>query len=111
MIEVEIYRDSEGKICEFRGRLLQRSTGEQAPLQVGVLALLRTAVIGLERYLRLEPEVEEREELFHCKLEREYFLSREIDAILETMVLGLRELEREHPGYLEVREQVSNVKV
>ncbi|HIC95865.1 TPA: ribosomal-processing cysteine protease Prp [Candidatus Bipolaricaulota bacterium] len=109
MIAVEVYRDNLGKICEFRS-----STGgyeAQDPLKVSVMALVQTAIIGLEDYLKLEPEVSEEEGVLRCKLERESFLNREIDAILETMVLGLRALEREHPESLEVREVGSGVKV
>lgn len=109
MIEVEVYRDSFGKICEFRSR--GEAFSAQHPLQVSVTALLQTAIIGLEDYLKLDPEVKEEEGRLHCKLERETFLNREIDAILETMVLGLRALERDYPEGLEVREVGSGVKV
>ena len=107
MITVEVHRDPAGKVSEFRARFAV----EPRELTASVSVLLRTAVLGLERYLRLEPEVEEGEGSFRCRLERESFLSREIDAILETMVLGLRELEREHPEELEVQELTSDVRV
>jgi len=110
MIEVEVQRDSEGKIREFRRRK-EGDLPEEHPLQVSVSSLVQTAIIGLEDYLKLEPEVKEEEGWLQCKLEREYFLNREIDAILETMILGLRALERDHPGFLEVHEVGSNVKV
>jgi len=110
MIGVEVYRDSEGKICEFR-RLKEGGLSEEHPLQVSVSSLVQTAIIGLEDYLKLEPQVEEEGSYLQCKLEREYFLNREIDAILETMILGLRALERDYPGFLEVREVGSDVKV
>jgi len=107
MITVEVHRDPGGKVSEFRAQFAV----EPRELSASVSVLLRTAVLGLERYLRLEPEVEEGERSFRCRLERESFLSREIDAILETMVLGLRELEREYPEELEVQELTSDVRV
>ncbi|MFQ6118171.1 MAG: ribosomal-processing cysteine protease Prp [Candidatus Bipolaricaulia bacterium] len=111
MIAVEVYRDNEGKICEFR-RHKEEGLSEGHPLEVSISALVQTAIIGLEDYLKLEPEVEEEKEgWLQCKLEREYFLNREIDAILETMVLGLRALERDHPELVEVREVGSDIKV
>ena len=110
MIEVEVYRDREGKVCEFRHRK-EGGLPEEHPLRVSVSSLVQTAIIGLEDYLKLEPQVEEEEEYLRCKLEREYFLNREIDAILETMILGLRALERDYPELLEVREVGSDVKV
>jgi uncharacterized protein YsxB (DUF464 family) len=109
MIEVEVYRDSEGKICEFRRS--EEGLSERHPLRVSVSSLVQTAIIGLEDYLKLEPEVKEEEGWLQCKLEREYFLNREIDAILETIILGLRALERDYPEFLEVREVSSDVKV
>ena len=39
------------------------------------------------------------------------FLDRELDAILETMVLGLKALERDRPGRLVVHEAGMDVKV
>ena len=110
MIEVEVYRDGEGKVCEFHRRK-EEGLSEEHPLQVSVSALVQTAIIGLESYLKLEPQVEEEGGYLRCKLEREYFLNREIDAILETMILGLRALERDYPEFLEVREVGSDVKV
>ncbi len=110
MIEIEVYRDGEGKICEFRSRR-GKDIPEEVSLQVSVSSLVDTAIIGLEDYLKLQPEVKQEEGWLQCKLEREYFLNREIDAILETMVLGLRSLERDYPTDLEIREVGSNVKV
>lgn len=109
MIAVEVYRDSAGKICEFRSR--KGAFAPEHPLQVSVEALVQTAIIGLEDYLKLEPGVKEEEGWLQCRLERESFLNREIDAILETMVLGLRALEREYPESLEIREVGAGVKV
>jgi uncharacterized protein YsxB (DUF464 family) len=109
MIEVEVYRDGEGKICEFRSR--KEDIPGESSLQVSVSSLVDTAIIGLEDYLKLQPEVKQEKGWLQCRLEREYFLNREIDAILETMILGLRSLERDYPEYLAVREVGSNVKV
>lgn len=111
MIEVEIYRDAAGKICEFKSKGAIDYEERNEPVQVSVSALLQTAVVGLEDYLKLEPEVERDEGWLRCKLEREYFLNREIDAILETMLLGLRVIEGDYPSYLEIKEVVSDVKV
>ncbi|MCX8104176.1 MAG: ribosomal-processing cysteine protease Prp, partial [Candidatus Bipolaricaulota bacterium] len=77
----------------------------------GVSSILQTAVLGLEEYLKLRTKVEQEKGYLSCQLERDIFLNREIDAILETMVLGLRAIAREYPEYLKVEEVVGNVNV
>lgn len=112
MTSVEIVRDAEGKICEFRSRGHTGYAEEGRDLVcAGVSAIVQTAVLGLEEYLKLKPKVEQEKGYLSCQLERDIFLNREIDAILETMVLGLRAIEREHPEYLKVEEVVGNVNV
>jgi len=107
--QVEIYRDSEGKICEFQSKL-PKEEASKAPVQVASSALMRAAVRGLKEYLRLNANVEQDNEGLHCKLERDYFLNRETDAILETMFLGLQTLAEENPQELEIRELAAIVK-
>jgi hypothetical protein len=112
MTEVEIYRDAEGRITAFRSRGHAGYDVEGKDIVcAGVSALVQTAVLGLEEYLRLEPSVEQEKGRLYCSLERDIFLNREIDAILNTMVLGLKALEREYPQYLKVEEVTSNVQV
>ncbi len=114
MTSVEILRDAEGKICEFRshGHTGYAEAGQDL-VCAGVSSILQTAVLGLEEYLKLKTKVEIEKEkgYLSCQLERDIFLNREIDAILETMVLGLRAMEREYPEYLRVEEVVGNVNV
>ncbi|MCI2430163.1 ribosomal-processing cysteine protease Prp [Candidatus Acetothermia bacterium] len=113
MTSVEISRDSDRKIFAFRslGHTDYAEEGKDI-VCAGVSTLLQTAVLGLEEYLKLDPKVEHEKGLLHCQLERDIFLNREIDAVLETMVLGLKSLEREYPEHLRVTEEVvSNVKV
>jgi uncharacterized protein YsxB (DUF464 family) len=112
MTSVEILRDPEGKICEFRSRGHTGYTEAGRDLVcAGVSSILQTAVWGLEEYLKLKTTVEQEKGHLYCQLERDIFLNREIDAILETMVLGLRAMEREYPEYLKIEEVVGNVKV
>ncbi len=112
MTSVEILRDSEGKICEFRsrGHTGYAEAGRDL-VCAGVSSILQTAVLGLEEYLKLKPEVKQEKGFLYCRVERDIFLNREIDAILETMVLGLRAMEREYPEYLKVEEVVGHVNV
>ena len=111
MTEVEIYRDSDGKICEFRSKA-QASDDEvaKAPVTVASSALIRAAALGLREYLKLNASIEQDHEGLHCKIERDYFLNRETDAILETMFLGLQSLAEENPQELEIKELAAIVK-
>jgi hypothetical protein len=111
MISIEIRRDSEGKIQEFISRGHGQYEEGRDILCAGTSTLLQTAIIGLEDYLKLDPKIEKEKGFLRCKLERESFLNREIDAILETMVLGLKELENQYPDHIRVWEVESDVKV
>jgi uncharacterized protein YsxB (DUF464 family) len=112
MTEIEIYRDADGRITAFRSRGHAEYEDEGKDIIcAGVSALVQTAVLGLEEYLKLSPYVEQEKGRLYCKLERDIFLNRETDAILHTMVLGLKALEREYPKHLKVEEVGSNVQV
>ncbi len=113
MTSVEILRDTDKKIFGFRSRgHAGYAEAGQDIVCAGVSTLLQTAVLGLEEYLKLDPKVEQEQGWLHCQLERDIFLNREIDAVLETMVLGLKALARQYPQHLQVAEEVvSNVKV
>ncbi len=113
MMEVEIVRDSEGRIQELRcqGEIPESVAEEGRYVEVGVTTLLRTAVLGLREYLKLDPEVEDEPERLVLRLKRDYLLNREIDAILETMLLGLRAMERRYPNFLTLKDVPSGVRV
>jgi uncharacterized protein YsxB (DUF464 family) len=111
MIKVEIVRDEDGKVSEFRSKGHNGFDADDKDIVcAGASALLQTTVLGLESYLRLDPEVEHEKGWLSCKLERDVYLNREIDALVETMILGLRALENSYPDHIQV-EEVSNVRV
>lgn len=113
MIEVKIYRDEEGRIQEIlrTGPPDEELPPELAPADAGITLLLRTAAGGLEKYLKLNPKVESEVGQFRCRVERDYLLNREIDAILETVLLGLKEIAQAYGNYVEVKEVPSEIKV
>jgi len=112
MIKVEIVRDEEGKVSEFRSNGHNGFDAEGETIVVaGASALLQTTVLGLESYLKLNPEVEYEKGWLRCKLERDDYLNREIDALVETMILGLRALEESYPNHIELEEVFNGVKV
>jgi uncharacterized protein YsxB (DUF464 family) len=113
MMEIEILRDHEGRVQEFRcqGEPSGEELSEGKVVEIGVSTLMRTAIIGLHEYLRLSPEVEDEPDRLVIRLKRDYLLNREIDAILETMLLGLKAIEKRHPDALDVKDEPSRVKV
>jgi uncharacterized protein YsxB (DUF464 family) len=113
MMEVEILRDPEGRIQELRlhGEIPADEPEEGRYVEVGVSMLLKAAVLGLREYLRLTPEVEDDPDRLVLRLKRDSLLNREIDAVLETTLLGLKAIEKRYANYLEIKEVPSGVKV
>lgn len=106
MAEVLIERDEAGKVQTVTVR------GDQSPESLAASALVEAPLLGLRDYLHLNPESSREGNVFRFRVDRsDFFLDREIDAILETMVLGLRALERERSEHLAVREVGVSVKV
>jgi len=108
MIEVSIYRDAEGRIQEITQSSSQMA--ESAETAQAVWLLLRTAAIGLQDYLKLNPQLTGDADGFRCRVERDSLLNREIDAILETALLGLKELAESYADQLVVKEIAGPVK-
>ncbi len=112
MIHVEIARDEDGKVAAFHSKGHSGIEGDATDMvSAGASALLQTAVLGLESYLRLNPEVEHETGWLSCTLERDVLLNREIDALVETMIMGLRALESSYPDHIKVEEVQTNVHV
>jgi uncharacterized protein YsxB (DUF464 family) len=106
MTEVLIERDEEGKV---QAVTLQ---GEESAEGLAATTLVEAPVLGMRHYLHLAPLVEQEGNMLRLRVDRrDSFLDRELDAILETMVLGLRSLERSRPGRLAIREMGLDVRV
>ncbi|MFQ5794476.1 MAG: ribosomal-processing cysteine protease Prp [Candidatus Bipolaricaulia bacterium] len=111
MVEIKISRDEKRKIREFEssGHANYAEVGQDI-VCAGVSSLLQTAVLGLEVYLRTEPKVKQKEGWLRCRVDRdEIYMDREIDAILETMLLGLKAIQEQHPDHLKLEEVTSDV--
>lgn len=70
----------------------------------GVSALTQAAVLGLEEYLGLAPEVVVREGFLRCRLGELGRASSEAQAILAAMELGLKAMAREYPKSIRIEE-------
>jgi uncharacterized protein len=68
----------------------------------GVSALLQTAVFGLERHLKRDVLLEQSEGRFRIELAG--LPDKETGAVLETMLLGLREIAQGNPKSVRISE-------
>ncbi|MFN3346793.1 MAG: hypothetical protein ACK42E_03160 [Candidatus Bipolaricaulaceae bacterium] len=99
MVEVLIERDEEGRVQ------VVTLYGDDSPEGLAAAMLVEAPVLGMKNYLHLDPEVSREGTVLRYRVDRsDIFLDRELDAILETMVLGLRALAQDRPGKVAVRE-------
>lgn len=104
MVEAVIERDEDGRVHTVTLH------GEETPEGRVATALVEAPVLGLREYLHLDPEITREGNAFRLIVDRsDFFLDREVDAVMETMVLGLRSLAR--AGHIVVREVGESVKV
>jgi len=104
MVEAVIERDEDGRVQTVTLR------GEETPEGRVAAALVEAPILGLRHYLHLDPEVTREGNTVRLVVDRSaFFLDREIDAVMETMVLGLRSLER--AGQIVVREVGESITV
>ncbi len=107
MIEVRVKRAPDGSIAEMRvtGHAGYAEHGEDI-VCAGVTALVVTALIGLRQVARHPHEGEATEGWMYCKLKPggtpESFTRAQ--AILETTVLGLRDIEKDYREFVRVTE-------
>ncbi len=107
MIEVEVVRDDDDKVHEIYclASDLSEESEEEKLVEIGISTLMKTAYIGLKGYLRLAPEFEDDENRLTLKLKRDHLLNREIDAILETVLLSFRAMQEQHAGLVTIKEK------
>ncbi len=106
MAEVVLERDEEGRVHTVRLRSDETAAGVAA--EVLVDASLRT----LRNYLHLAPQVELDRGEMHVTVDRsDPFLDREVDAVVETLVWGMRALKERQPEDLVFHDATPQVKV
>lgn len=108
MIRVRIQRDTAGSITEFEvsGHAGAGPYGQDI-VCAGVSAVVFTALQGLRQVAGIPHQVKEREAdgYVHCRLEAGSPEARErAQVILETMVAGLRDMEKDYRKYIRVTE-------
>jgi hypothetical protein len=105
--EILVQRDEDNRIIGVVVRDLPRDTvAEQA-----VLLLLRAAAVSLTEYLHVAIESSISDEVYLAVDRGDPHLDRELDAVLETVILGFRLIEKEHCGDVVVHEATAGVEV
>jgi hypothetical protein len=105
VVEVRIDRDKKGSVAQFSGsgHSGYAKKGEDV-VCAAVSTLLQTAVVGLRGYLGLKLKTSKRKDgwlkVRIGKIDGDE--RRLADAVLETMVLGLKCIERDYAGYIKV---------
>lgn len=105
MVKIEVYTGTGERIYRFaaEGHSGFAPCGEDI-VCAAVSVLLQTAVLGLEKVAHVTPEVIVGDGRLDCHLPKEQAESAEVDAILQTMLLGLTAIAAEYGDYVSVKQ-------
>ena len=108
MINIKINR-LEGNIVSFSadGHAEYAPQGQDI-ICAAISAILQTAAFGLMDYLELNPEISTNDGWLSCKLKQDTAKDKEVQAILETMVAGLKATVKEYPNHIKINEGGGN---
>ena len=107
MEEILVQRDEQNRIVGLAAR-----GGEEGSIaMMSTLQFLRAAVAAMTEYLHVDPDFSVGEEIELVVNRSDPHLNREIDAIMETLVIGFRILAAEHPNGVVVHEATVELKV
>lgn len=108
MLTVIITRNAKGKIVEFeaKGHADFAKSGEDI-VCAGVSALLQSAITGLQEYVKINLNITKEKGQLKVKIEEinQESIQFLTDAILETLVLGLKGIEKEYSKYMKLIER------
>ena len=108
MIKIKIKRNK-GNIVQFSAEGHSEYAEEgQDIICAAVSAILQTAAFGLINYLELKPEINTKNGWLSCRLASEVAQDKEVQAILEAMLAGLKETVKEYPDYIQIIEGGGN---
>ncbi|MFO8034621.1 MAG: hypothetical protein R6U88_05625 [Candidatus Bipolaricaulota bacterium] len=106
-MDVTIERDSDGRI-----QAITVHGGEETAEGLAASVLVDASLLTLREYLHLAPGVKVESGGRQMVIDRsDLFLDREIDAVLEVVLRGLRTLKQQRPESLELRDASMDVKV
>lgn len=101
MIKIEILRDKKNRIVSIcsAGHSFYKKKGEDIVCSA-VSAILQTAILGLSEYLNVRLDLVKKDGFLRFKLL--FPPSKEASSILETMRLGLYQIAKKYPDYVEI---------
>lgn len=108
MVRVVITRNTEGKIVEFEGRgHAEFAKAGEDIVCAAVSALLQTTIKGLQEYIKITLDISKEKGYLKVRIKeiKQASLQLLTDAILETLVLGLKAIEKEYSQYMKLIER------
>ncbi len=114
MITIRFHRGEAGRIAGFevRGHALFAEAGTDI-VCAGVSALVQTALLGLEQCAGASPSCEVAKGRLQCALPPASLrgdVGQACWLLLESMVLGLREIQARYPGYVRIEDAARKTK-
>lgn len=111
MVIVTITRNAKGKVVEFEGKgHADFATSGKDIVCAAVSVLLQTTIKGLKEYVKIKLDVTKKKGYLRVKIKEINQESIQLlsDAILETLVLGLKAIKKEYGKYIELIERREN---
>lgn len=107
MGEIIVQRDDQNRILNLSCVGLEEGT----VVATTSLYFLHAAVASMNEYLHVAPDFSVGDEIDLNLKRSDFHLNREIDAIMETLVIGLKMLSKEYPDDLVVNEATIGIQV
>ncbi|NLY30579.1 MAG: ribosomal-processing cysteine protease Prp [Firmicutes bacterium] len=104
MVRIEVYTDTAGRIHGFaaKGHSGFAPHGQDI-VCAAVSVLLQTAVLGLKEVADIIPQAEVADGYLECYLAPDQAEQPKVEAVLQTMLVGLKAIEEEYGDYVSVR--------
>ena len=106
MLHVDIYRDKEEKVCRYRasGHCSFDEKGKDI-VCASASVLLQVAILGISEYCGVKPVIGISDGKLNCHIPEVSDLqkARDIQVILETMLIGLKEIEKQYPDNIKIK--------
>lgn len=105
MIRVEVWRTPDGALSRFRiqGHAGYDEHGRDI-VCAGVTAVAETAILGLERVAGQPCRVQRSQGYLECRLEPAAAADPTARVVLETMLLGLKDIEKDYGSFIRLIE-------
>ncbi|MEW6097101.1 MAG: ribosomal-processing cysteine protease Prp [bacterium] len=108
MVIVTITRSEEGKIVQFEGlgHADFAKSGEDI-VCAAVSALLQSTIRGLKEYVKIKLDINKKKGYLKVRIReiKQESIQLLTDAVLETLVLGLKAIEKEYKKYMKLIER------